>query len=144
MSKPPPAPATGLRPIPAVLAVILRGPEVLLVRRANPPDAGLWGFPGGKIEPGETLARAAEREAREETGVRCRAGSAFAALDAFHREDGALRAHYVLVALACQWLGGEPAAADDALEAAWFPLAALPGARSVDVDRIAALAVGQA
>lgn len=144
MRQPPPALTTGMRPIPAVLAVILRGPDVLLVRRANPPDAGLWGFPGGKIEPGETLAQAAEREALEETGVTCRAGTAFAALDAFHREDGVLRAHYVLVALPCRWLAGEPVAADDALEAAWFPLAALPGARSVDVDRIAALAVGQA
>ena len=105
------------RPVPAVLAVILRGEEVLLVRRANPPDAGLWGFPGGKIELGETLGAAAEREAREETGVRCRAGAAFAALDAFHREDGALRAHYVMVAVTCAWLEGEPLAADDAAHA---------------------------
>lgn len=132
-----------IRPIPAVLAVILRGQELLLVRRANPPDAGLWGFPGGKIEPGETLAQAAEREAREETGIICRAGPAFAALDAFDHEQGALRAHYVLIALPCQWLAGEPVAADDALEAAWFPLAALPppAERSRDVDRIAALAL---
>ncbi len=40
----------------------------MLVRRANPPDAGLWGFPGGKIEFGETVKDAAMRELREETG----------------------------------------------------------------------------
>lgn len=127
------------RPVPAVLAVILRGEEVLLVRRANPPDAGLWGFPGGKIELGETLGAAAEREALEETGVRCRAGAAFAALDAFHREDGALRAHYVMVAVTCAWLEGEPLAADDALEAAWAPIAGLAVRTdtSADVESVA-------
>ncbi len=119
--------------------MILRGEAVLLVRRANPPDAGLWGFPGGKIEPGEPLAAAAEREVREETGVRCRAGAAFAALDAFHYEAGALRAHYVMVAVACAWIEGEPLAADDALEAAWAPIAGLAGRTdtSEDVDRVA-------
>ena len=130
---------TAPRPIPAVLAVILRGEEVLLVRRANPPDAGLWGFPGGKIELGETLGAAAEREALEETGVRCRAGAAFAALDAFHAAPGAPLVHYVMVAVACAWIAGEPLAADDALDAAWAPIAGL-GARtdtSDDVDSIA-------
>ena len=42
-------------PVPAVIAVVIHGDRALLVRRANPPDAGLWGFPGGKIEFGETV-----------------------------------------------------------------------------------------
>ena len=37
------------RPVVAALAVTLRGPAVLLVQRRNPPDAGLWGFAGGKV-----------------------------------------------------------------------------------------------
>ncbi|MFX6119029.1 NUDIX domain-containing protein, partial [Acinetobacter baumannii] len=57
------------RPIPATIAVVLRDDRVLLVRRANPPDAGRWGFPGGKIERGETIAEAAIRELMEETAV---------------------------------------------------------------------------
>ncbi|WP_244627084.1 NUDIX domain-containing protein [Microvirga tunisiensis] len=48
-------------PIPAVIAVVIRNGWTLLVRRANPPDAGLWGFPGGKIEFGETVKDAADR-----------------------------------------------------------------------------------
>ena len=36
-----------MTPIPAVLAVVIRDGKALLVQRANPPDAGLWGFPGG-------------------------------------------------------------------------------------------------
>ena len=56
-------------PIAAALAVVLRGERLLLVRRSHRPDAGRWGFPGGKIEPGETVIAAALRELAEETGV---------------------------------------------------------------------------
>ena len=51
-----------VRPVVAVLAVVVQAGRILLVRRANPPDAGLWGFPGGKVEFGETIADAALRE----------------------------------------------------------------------------------
>ena len=55
-------------PIPAVVAVVIREEEVLLVRRAKSPNKGRWGFPGGKIEFGESLKAAAIRELKEETG----------------------------------------------------------------------------
>jgi len=54
--------AAPLRPVPAVIGIVLRERDVLLVRRANPPDAGCWGFPGGKIEPREPLAEAVVRD----------------------------------------------------------------------------------
>ncbi|MEU3598603.1 NUDIX hydrolase [Streptomyces sp. NPDC006798] len=48
-------------------AIVVRDGAVLLVRRrARPPG---WAFPGGWIETGETAARAAVRETREETGL---------------------------------------------------------------------------
>lgn len=50
-------------------AVILRGDRVLLVERGRAPAMGLWSFPGGHVEPGETALRAALREVREETGL---------------------------------------------------------------------------
>jgi 8-oxo-dGTP diphosphatase len=42
---------------------------LLLVKRRNPPSAGRWTLPGGRIEPGESPRDAAHREAMEETGL---------------------------------------------------------------------------
>ena len=113
--------ATPLRPVPAVIGIVLRERDVLLVRRANPPDAGCWGFPGGKIEPGEPLADAVVREIAEETTVDVEALDAFTALDAFDYDaHGAVRQHFVMVAVLCKWLRGTPVAGDDALDARWF------------------------
>lgn len=55
--------------IEVAAAVIRRDGRVLLsTRPEDKPPAGRE-FPGGKIEPGETLKQAAERELREELGV---------------------------------------------------------------------------
>jgi ADP-ribose pyrophosphatase YjhB (NUDIX family) len=132
-------------PVPAVLAVVARRGRVLLVRRANPPDQGRWGFPGGRIEPGETLAAAALRELAEETGVVAESGAVLGAFDSVHDgADGRLAHHYVLVAVGCRWVSGDGAAADDALDTGWFTpeeIAALDEAASRDVGRLAALAL---
>ncbi len=57
-----------------VIGCVIRvpGPGVarfVLVQRRNPPLAGEWSIPGGHVEPGESLAEAAAREAAEETGL---------------------------------------------------------------------------
>jgi 8-oxo-dGTP diphosphatase len=128
-------------PIPAVIAVVIRNGWTLLVRRANPPDAGLWGFPGGKIEFGEMVKDAATRELLEETAVHAEARDVLTTLDVLVRDAGGnVRQHYILIAVQCRWISGEPAAGDDALEARWFPIAELDPntlAMSVDVDVIA-------
>jgi len=41
----------------------------LLLRRAKEPFVGLWGMPGGKLEFGENLEEAIEREIKEETAI---------------------------------------------------------------------------
>lgn len=130
-----------LRPIAATIATVFHNGKILLVRRANPPDAGLWGFPGGKIESGETIEDAAIRELYEETGVHAQAGPIFTAVDAFDRDaDGHLRQHFVLIAVCCRWSSGNPIAGDDALEARWFALSDLDEAGlalSLDVAEVA-------
>ncbi|MDA8392108.1 MAG: NUDIX domain-containing protein [Actinomycetota bacterium] len=55
-------------------AVVLSGGLLLLVRRGRDPQRGLWSIPGGKLEHGETLAEAVEREVLEETGLTVRCG----------------------------------------------------------------------
>lgn len=114
------------RPIPATIAAVIRDGQVLLVRRANPPDQGRWAFPGGKIEMGERIEDAAARELFEETGVTAEPLTVFDAVDVFdHDADGLLRRHYILVAVLCRWISGEPVAGDDASQARWVPLAEL-------------------
>ncbi len=65
-----------MTPVLGVIAVVLRGDQVLLVQRGKAPDRGLWAYPGGAVNWGEPVARAALRELREETGVICAVGLA--------------------------------------------------------------------
>jgi 8-oxo-dGTP diphosphatase len=109
------------RPIVGVLAVVLRGERALVVRRANPPMAGRWGFPGGVLELGETVAEGAMRELLEETGVVAEPTGTLTVIDTIDRDDeGRVRFHYTLVAVRGEWRSGEGVAGDDADEVAWL------------------------
>jgi 8-oxo-dGTP diphosphatase len=122
-------------PRPAAIAVVRRDGRFLLVRRANPPDPGRWGFPGGKVEPGETVAQAAVRELAEETGVTAEAIRAFDCVDVI--KPGY---HFVLVAVACRWLAGEAVAADDAHEAAWFTMEEIAAGKAPFLEQVERIA----
>ncbi|WP_220805837.1 NUDIX hydrolase [Achromobacter sp. UMC71] len=116
------------RPIAATIAAVVRDGHILLVQRANPPDQHRWAFPGGKIDAGERLEDAAVRELFEECGVRAEPLRVFDAVDVFDRDNsGALRRHFILIAVLCRWQSGEPVAGDDAQDARWVPLAELDG-----------------
>ncbi|MCW5773183.1 MAG: NUDIX hydrolase [Rhodospirillaceae bacterium] len=131
-------------PRAAAIAVVLRGPHFLLVRRGHRPDAGKWGFPGGKIELGETIVEAALRELDEETGVRAAPIDILTALDVIRRDrDGTLH-HYVLIAVLCRWEAGDGVAADDADEARWFDAAEIGSVQtSPDVEKVALMALAR-
>ncbi|WP_170426967.1 NUDIX hydrolase [Ruegeria arenilitoris] len=105
------------------LAVVLHQDHVLLVQRSKQPDAGLWGFPGGHVEWGETALQAAQRELLEETAVIAEPLHYLDNLDLLRRdESGETLVHYLLVGVACRYQSGTPVAGDDALDARWFPL----------------------
>ena len=111
--------------LPAVTAVVRRGDQVLLVRRA---DNGAWTPVTGIVDPGEEPAVAAAREVAEETGVRVRVDR-LASTDAHPevRHANGDRAAYLDLTFACTWLDGEAHVADDeSSEVRWWPVDALP------------------
>ena len=106
--------------------VVLRGDEVLLVRRGAPPLEGRWSIPGGKQERGETVRDAAHREIREEAGIEIALTGLVDVVDGIRRDDtGTVVSHYTLIDFAAEWVSGELVAGDDAAEALWTSLQAL-------------------
>lgn len=60
----------GFGPLVVAAAVVIRDRRVLLTRRAEGQHlAGMWEFPGGKLEDGESPEEALARECREECGI---------------------------------------------------------------------------
>ena len=119
--------------LPAVSVAVIRGDTVLLVKRARQPSQGLYAFPGGKVETGETLEQAVQRELLEETGLRA---NAYRPLREIHI-DGSGENHpvdYLLTVFGATHAGGEAMASDDAETAAFYTLdemTALPLADAV-------------
>ena len=110
------------------VSVAARNPETgefLLVRRGRPPAKDLWAFPGGRLHYGETLAEAAARELREETGLSA-SDIRFHVLYELMSDgsDGDTPHHFVLAVHRAE-AAGEPVAADDADDAGWFSIEAM-------------------
>jgi 8-oxo-dGTP diphosphatase len=63
------SPIINMSHLPAVSVAIVREGRVLLVRRGRDPSRGVYAFPGGRVEPEETLEAAARRELMEETSL---------------------------------------------------------------------------
>lgn len=97
--------------MPCAGAVVHDGQgRLLLVRRRNPPAAGSWSLPGGRVEPGEESAAAAVREVAEETGLRVRSVRLLGRVE----RDGPGGVRYVIDDWLCTAVGGVLAAGDDA------------------------------
>jgi ADP-ribose pyrophosphatase YjhB (NUDIX family) len=111
---------TTTRPTVAVGAIVFddRG-RVLLIQRGTPPAAGRWTVPGGRVELGESLAAAVEREVREETGLDVACGALVEVVERITIEGDATW-HYVILDFLAHARGGALARGDDAADARWF------------------------
>lgn len=115
------------RPFVGVGAVVWRGEEFLLARRAKPPKAGEWTLPGGVQHIGETVAETARREVAEETGLEIAVTGIAGVVDLIERDaEGRVRFHYTVIDVVAEWQAGEAVAADDVDAVAWVRPAALP------------------
>ncbi len=97
--------------------------RVLLVERGKPPGVGLWTVPGGRLEPGETLAQAVAREVQEETGLVVEVGGLSCVVERMGDDY-----HFVILDYLARVIGGTLMAASDAR-----------AAKFVDRDELATL-----
>lgn len=110
-------------PIPAAVALVMRGRKVLLGRRADEPYRGTWDLPGGFLEAGEIPEVALRRELREELGVGIRS----ARLLGFFNETYGRRGFPILAAVyRVRLAGGRLVTASDVSELRWFDRERLP------------------
>jgi len=96
------------RPIVAASVALVREGRVLIARRARAPMLGVYSFPGGGVELGETLVQSAARELKEETGLDAEFVGFLDHVEPIVHEGDRVRAHYVIAAFAARWIGGEP------------------------------------
>lgn len=122
-------------PAPTTDVVIIRGNQVLLIRRANPPEG--WALPGGFIDYGESAEAAAVREAREEIGLDVKLIRLVGVYSDPSRDP---RFHTLSVVFLAE-ASGQPRPGDDAAEVGWFPLDHLPARLAFDHKAIVTDAV---
>ena len=106
------------------------GPGVVLIRRKNPPYG--WAIPGGFVDVGETVEKAAVREAFEETCLRIRSLKLLGIYSDPRRDP---RGHTVSAVYSAT-ARGKPRGADDATEARVFPVGKLPRPLAFDHAKI--------
>jgi 8-oxo-dGTP diphosphatase len=110
-------------PLLTVDGVVVEDGAVLLIRRRHPPYAGRYALPGGFVDVGETVEAAVVREVREETGLDTAIERLLGVYSDPARDP---RGHTVSVTYLLRRLGGTLAGADDADDARFFRLDALP------------------
>jgi 8-oxo-dGTP diphosphatase len=106
------------RPEVCVGAVAVFDGSILMVRRGRGPAEGTWSVPGGRVEPGESLAEAVVRELAEETGL----SAVCESLVGWAERIGPDHHQVILDFMVTVLSDADPVAGDDAAEARWVAL----------------------
>jgi 8-oxo-dGTP diphosphatase len=102
----PPSSLPPARPQLAVSAAIFRDDRILLVRRARFPAKGFYTLPGGRVEFGESLHTALQREVDEETGLQIEIAGLAGWREVLPAAGGG-GGHYLIMSFAARWLANE-------------------------------------
>jgi 8-oxo-dGTP diphosphatase len=114
----------------AVSAAIFRDDKILLVRRARPPAKGFYSLPGGRVEFGETLHAALQREVAEETALKIEIIGLAGWREVVPGTSGG--GHYLIMSFAARWTSGEPVLNDELDDFRWLPPDALGDLKLTD------------
>ena len=115
-------------------AIIVDNQGRLFLARRGPAaknERGLWEFPGGSVEFGETMADALRREMREEFGIEITVGKLLDVVDHILKEE---KQHWISPSFLCTISAGEPRIMEPekCAEIGWF----LPGAVPQELTQI--------
>lgn len=129
------------RPELAVAAILTDADgRVLLIQRGRPPSAGRWTVPGGRVERGETVVEALQRELRTETGLTAKPGPLAEVFELITDQY-----HYVILDYLMTEPQGELRPGDDAADARFVALSDLPSYETTEgLAEVLARALGGA
>jgi len=109
-------------PLVGTAVAVTRGSELLLIKRIIHPGKGFWALPGGFVEQGETVEKAALRELYEETGIKGRA----AFIETVYTEKSFIYGTVIVPVVRVNRFSGSPRPGKDELEAKFFDIKKLP------------------
>ena len=114
-----------------VAGVILRGNQIVMIRRKYGTNKGKWCIPCGNVEVGEDVRTAVRREIKEETGLDVEVGDIVDVLSTHHSPERSVVGVWFFV----KEKGGNLVAGDDAAEVQLFPLDEPPTDMAFEADR---------
>lgn len=114
-----------------VAGVILRGNQIVMIRRKYGTKKGKWCIPCGNVEVGEDVRTAVRREIKEETGLDVEVGDIVDVLSTHHSPERSVVGVWFFV----KEKGGNLVAGDDAAEVQLFPLDEPPTDMAFEADR---------
>ena len=111
--------------------MILRGNQIVMIRRKYGTNKGKWCIPCGNVEVGEDVRTAVRREIKEETGLDVEVGDVVDVLSTHHSPERSVVGVWFFV----KEKGGNLVAGDDAAEVQLFPLDEPPTDMAFEADR---------